>query len=199
TEAADFPDELFERRIWTIPRSRPDARAVAAAVELIRSSSRPVVIAGGGVHYSGATDTLRQFADLTGMPVAETQAGKGALPFDHRQAVGAMGATGTPCANRLARDADLVLVVGSRLGDFTTASKTAFARDGVKFVSINVTELDAQKLGALPLVGDARACLTELIAALSGWRVAPAYAARVTEEKAKWEEEVDRIFNLEHG
>ena len=197
-EAAEFPPALFESRVWTIPRARPDADALRTAADAIRGASQPLIIAGGGVHYSAAAEELQRFARATGIPVAETQAGKGALTFDHPQAVGAMGATGTPSANRLARDADVVLVVGSRLTDFTTASKSAFTREGVRFIAINVTELDAHKQSALALVGDARACLSELLPALDGWHVAPAYAARIADEKSKWEREVDRIYQLNH-
>jgi 3D-(3,5/4)-trihydroxycyclohexane-1,2-dione acylhydrolase (decyclizing) len=199
TEAAEFPSELFEARTWTIPRNRADAGAVRAAIDRIRASRRPFLVAGGGVLYSDATAALDRFAAATGIPVGETQAGKGSLRFDHPQAVGAIGATGTSAANRLARDADLVIVVGSRLSDFTTASKTAFAAEGVQFIAVNVAELDACKQGALPLVGDAREALGELTAALGGWHVAPAYAETIATEKAAWEREVDRIYNLNHG
>jgi 3D-(3,5/4)-trihydroxycyclohexane-1,2-dione acylhydrolase (decyclizing) len=145
------------------------------------------------VLYSGATATLAAFAECTGIPVAETQAGKGALRFDHPQSVGAIGATGTSAANRLARDADLVIVVGSRLSDFTTASKTAFASPAVRFISVNVAELDAYKHAAVPLVGDARAGLEELQAALGAWQVPPKYAGDVRSLKQAWEEETDRV------
>jgi len=198
-EAWDFPDALFEPRVWTIARNRPDTSAVRAAADIIRSARRPMIVAGGGVLYSEATATLKAFAAATGIPVAETQAGKGSLAFDDPQSVGAIGATGTLAANRVARAADVVMVIGSRLSDFTTASKTAFANDGVRFVSINVTELDSQKHAALPLVGDARAALEELQAALRGYRVAPDYSSEVAALKKGWEREVDRIYNLGHG
>jgi 3D-(3,5/4)-trihydroxycyclohexane-1,2-dione acylhydrolase (decyclizing) len=198
-EAFDFPGELFEPRVWTIARNRPDRAAVAAAAHVVRGAERPLIIAGGGVLYSEATESLKAFAAATGIPVAETQAGKGALAFDDPQAVGAIGATGTLSANRLAHDADLVLVVGSRLSDFTTASKTAFPRDGVRFVSINVAEGDAHKHASIPLVGDARATLDELRDALDGWRVGAEYGAEIAALKETWEREVDRIYNLGHG
>jgi len=184
-EAAEFPRSLFEPRVWTIPRNRPDAGAVRTAAEAIRASSRPTIVAGGGVLYSEATEALRDFARATGIPVGETQAGKGALAFDEPQAVGAIGVTGTTAANRLAREADLVLVVGSRLSDFTTASKTAFAAEQVRFITINVAELDACKHAALPLVGDARAGLEELGTALGSWSVTPKYAAEIAALKAR--------------
>jgi 3D-(3,5/4)-trihydroxycyclohexane-1,2-dione acylhydrolase (decyclizing) len=193
-EAAEFPAQLFEPRVWNIPRNRPDATALREAAAAIRASSRPFIVAGGGVLYAEATNALAEFARATGIPVGETQAGKGSLPFDHPQAVGAVGVTGTTAANRLARDADLVLVVGSRLSDFTTASKTAFAAERVRFVSINVAELDAFKHAALPLVGDARVTLDELLAALGSWRVEASYASQIAAEKASWEREVDEIY-----
>jgi 3D-(3,5/4)-trihydroxycyclohexane-1,2-dione acylhydrolase (decyclizing) len=193
-EAYDFPEGLFEPRVWTIPRNRPDAAAVRAAVDMIRASARPVIVAGGGVLYSEATGALLEFARATGIPVGETQAGKGALPFDAPQAVGAIGVTGTTAANRLAREADLVLVVGSRLSDFTTASKTAFAAPNVRFVNVNVAELDAHKHAALPLIGDARVTLDELRAALGSWRVSSKYEAEIASEKTGWEREVDEIY-----
>jgi 3D-(3,5/4)-trihydroxycyclohexane-1,2-dione acylhydrolase (decyclizing) len=199
TEAAEFPPELFEPRTWDVPRNRADAGAVRTASQWIRSATRPFIVAGGGVLYSEATATLERFAEATGIPVGETQAGKGSLRFDHPQAVGAVGATGTAAANRLARDADVVLVVGSRLSDFTTASRTAFAREGVRFINVNVAELDAYKQRALPLVGDARVTLEELGAALAGWRVDASYAQTIAAEKAAWEKEVDRIYNPNHG
>jgi 3D-(3,5/4)-trihydroxycyclohexane-1,2-dione acylhydrolase (decyclizing) len=198
-EAYDFSLDLFEPRTWTIARNRPDTAAVTAAAEAIRQSARPFIVAGGGVLYSEATGALRAFAEATGIPVGETQAGKGALPFDHPQAVGAVGVTGTSAANRLARDADVVIVVGTRLSDFTTASKSAFAAERVRFIAINVTELDALKHSALPLVGDARISLEELRAGLAGWRVSAAYLSETCVEKRQWEQEVDRIYHLNHG
>ncbi|MGB2715474.1 MAG: 3D-(3,5/4)-trihydroxycyclohexane-1,2-dione acylhydrolase (decyclizing) [Vicinamibacterales bacterium] len=193
-EAADFPNALFEPRTWTIPRNRPDPAAVRRAADLIRASSRPIIVAGGGVLYSEATGTLRDFVRATGIPVGETQAGKGALAFDEPQAVGAIGVTGTTAANRLARDADLVLVVGSRLSDFTTASKTAFAASNVRFININVAELDAYKHAALALIGDARGTLEELRTALGSWSVPAKYASEIASLKAGWEREVDEIY-----
>jgi 3D-(3,5/4)-trihydroxycyclohexane-1,2-dione acylhydrolase (decyclizing) len=193
-EAGEFPAALFEPRTWTIPRNRPDATAVRSAADLIRSSSRPIIVAGGGVLYSEATAALRDFVRATGIPVGETQAGKGALPFDEPQAVGAVGVTGTTAANRLARSADLVLVIGSRLSDFTTASKTAFAAPDVRFISINVAELDAYKHAALPLIGDALVTLEELRTALGTWSVSSKYASEIASLKAGWEQEVDEIY-----
>jgi 3D-(3,5/4)-trihydroxycyclohexane-1,2-dione acylhydrolase (decyclizing) len=192
-EAYDYPAALFEPRIWTVPRARADRDRMQEAARLIRSSSRPMIVAGGGVIYSEATDALRRFAEATGIAVGETQAGKGALPEPHPLTLGGIGATGTRAANRLARDADLVIVIGSRLSDFTTASKTAFQHEHVRFVTINVAELDAGKHAALPLVGDARAVLEELLPLVAGHRVSAEYADAVAASCTDWRLEVDRI------
>ena len=198
-EAFDFPDEFLSKRVWTVPRPRGDSESVRLAVERIRASRRPLLIAGGGVIYSGASDALSRFAAQTGIPVAETQAGKGSLCFDHPQEVGGMGVTGTPGANILAREADLVIGVGTRFSDFTTASKTAFQNRLVSFVNINVAEFDAYKHSATPVVADARVALEELAGALQGYRVSADYQDRVNRFRAGWEQEVDRIYNLGHG
>jgi 3D-(3,5/4)-trihydroxycyclohexane-1,2-dione acylhydrolase (decyclizing) len=198
-EAYDYPESFFGRRVWIVPRTRPDTGVLRLAATVLRSATQPLIIAGGGVLYSEATESLRRFAEATGIPVAETQAGKGSLPFDHPQAVGAIGVTGTSAANLLARDADVVLVVGSRLSDFTTASKTAFGHPNVRFVTINVAEPDACKHAAVPLVGDARATLDELATGVAGYTTSVALRARVTALKADWEREVDRIYHLNHG
>jgi len=194
-EAFAYPETLFEKRVWTIPRPRADEELLRRAAELLRSSQTPLIIAGGGVIYSGATSSLRRLAEMTGIAVAETQAGKGSLPWDHPRALGAIGVTGTRGANVVAREADLVLVVGSRLTDFTTASKTAFGHPEVRFIGINVAEMDAGKLSALPLVGDARVTLDELAGQLSGYDVGADYRQRVAKLRAEWDAEVDRIYH----
>ena len=198
-EAFDYPDELFQKRVWHIARPEPERVLLALAAEWIRAASHPLIVAGGGVIYSEATEALAQFAAQTGIPVGETQAGKGSLPFDHPQNLGAIGVTGTPGANLAARQADVVLTIGTRLSDFTTASKTAFQNPLVRFVSINVAEFDAFKHAALPLVSDARIGLERLASAVQGYRVSPRYAQSIAEWKARWEEETDRIFGLRHG
>jgi 3D-(3,5/4)-trihydroxycyclohexane-1,2-dione acylhydrolase (decyclizing) len=198
-EAYDFPEALFARRVWRIARPRPDASLLRAAAARLAQAKTPLIIAGGGVIYSEATESLRRFAEATGIAVVETHAGKGALSFDHPQALGAMGVTGTPGANRLAREADVVVIVGSRLSDFTTASKTAFQHPGVTFIAVNVSEFDAGKHQAMPLVGDAKATLDEWGALMADWQVSSAYRDRVAREKAAWEAEVDRIYHLGHG
>jgi 3D-(3,5/4)-trihydroxycyclohexane-1,2-dione acylhydrolase (decyclizing) len=193
-EAWDFPDELFEPRVWRIPRPLPDERGLADAAELIAAARRPLIVAGGGVLYSDATAALRALVDATGIPVAETQAGKGALPYDHPAALGAIGVTGTPGANVVARDADVVIGVGTRWSDFTTASRTAFQHPDVRFVNVNVAAFDAHKHAGLALVGDARATLEGLLAALRGHRVEAAYADRVAELNREWDAEVERLY-----
>ena len=198
-EAWDCPADLFRKRIWHVPRPRADRALLGRAAEWIRAAKRPLIIAGGGVIYSDASAALAAFAEATGIPVAETQAGKGALPFDHPQSLGALGVTGTPGANRIAREADLVIALGTRLGDFATASKTAFQDPAVRFIGINVQEMDAHKHCALPLVADARVTLEELKAAASGYRVAADRSAQVARLKAEWETEADRLFDEPHG
>jgi 3D-(3,5/4)-trihydroxycyclohexane-1,2-dione acylhydrolase (decyclizing) len=193
TEAYDYPAALFEPRVWSIPRPRADRERLHDAARLIRSSRAPIVVAGGGAIYSEATDALRAFVEATGIPVGETQAGKGALPEPHAMALGGIGATGTRAANVLARDADLVVVVGSRLSDFTTASKSAFQRDDVRFIAINVAEMDAFKHAAMPLVGDARAVLEELTPLVAGYHVTAEYTDTIARLTAAWRAEVDVV------
>jgi 3D-(3,5/4)-trihydroxycyclohexane-1,2-dione acylhydrolase (decyclizing) len=193
TEAYDYPAALFEPRVWTIARTRADRDRLREAAALVRASRRPMIVAGGGVIYSEATAALRAFADATGIPVGETQAGKGALPEPHPLTAGGVGATGTLAANLLARDADLVIVVGSRLSDFTTASKTAFQHEHVRFISINVSELDAGKHAAVPLLGDARAVLEELRELVAGYHVGAEYTETIAQLTTAWRAEVDRV------
>lgn len=197
TEAWDYPEELFEKRVWDIPRVRADRQLLNRTAEWIRKAKRPIIVAGGGVLYSDATEDLKKFVEATGIAVGETQAGKGALPFDHPQNLGPIGVTGTPGANILAREADLVINIGTRLSDFTTASKTAFQNPGVRFIGINVCELDAHKHAALPLLGDAKATLQEL--ADIDYQVSADYREKVSRFKREWEAEVDRLFHLGHG
>jgi 3D-(3,5/4)-trihydroxycyclohexane-1,2-dione acylhydrolase (decyclizing) len=198
-EAYDYPVELFRPRLWHVPRARPDEAALRRAVALIQGARRPLIVAGGGVIYSEATAELAAFATATGIPVGETQAGKGALPFDHPANLGAIGVTGTSGANLLARDADLVLGIGTRYSDFTTASKTAFQHPDVRFINLNVVELDACKHAGLALVGDARETLRALGAALAGWSVEPAYRQTAARHNLAWDAEVERMYRLGHG
>jgi 3D-(3,5/4)-trihydroxycyclohexane-1,2-dione acylhydrolase (decyclizing) len=195
TEAYDFPAAFLAERVWRVPRRLPDEAALAEAVAAIRSARRPLVVAGGGVVYSEATGALRRLCEQTGIPVGETQAGKGSLPYDHPSNLGAIGATGTFAANRVAAEADLVIGVGTRFTDFTTASKTAFRDRAVRFVTINVAELDAAKHAGIPLLGDARATLERLAELLDGYEVDREGPARLSRE---WDEEVARLYAVEH-
>ncbi len=198
-EAFDYPEHFFEKRVWTIPRPRPDETLFRRAVEMIRQAKRPLIIAGGGVIYSEATEVLRRFVEQTGIPVGETQAGKGSLRYDHPFNLGAIGVTGTFAANTIARDADLVIGIGTRYTDFTTASKTLFQNPEVRFININVAEFDAYKMRALPLVADARVVLEMLLEALSDYRTDEAYQAQVKRLHDEWDTEVERLYNVQHG
>ncbi|MCP2329488.1 3D-(3,5/4)-trihydroxycyclohexane-1,2-dione acylhydrolase (decyclizing) [Hamadaea flava] len=198
-EAYDFPEDFFAERVWRVRRPAPDAETLAEAVELLRTASRPLIVAGGGVIYSEATEALRELAEATGIPVAETQAGKGSLAYDHLAALGAVGATGTHAANEIARDADVVLGVGTRWSDFTTASRSLFANPGVRFVNLNVAGLDAYKHAGLALVGDAREGLTALRGQLEGWSVAPAYRDEVRSLAAAWDDTVSAAYAANHA
>ena len=198
-EAFDYPAALFERRVWHIPRMPPEAELLARAVGWMRAARRPLIIIGGGVIYSEASEALDRLARATGIPVAETQAGKGALPWDHPQNVGAIGVSGGSAANTLAGEADLVIAAGTRLGDFPTASKTAFQDSGVRFVNINVAESDAHKQAALPLAADARIALEQLGEALGGYSVSADYRARVGALRREWQAEVDRLVKARQG
>ena len=198
-EAADWPEELFAERVWHVARPVPEPAALERAVAEIRSARRPLVVAGGGVIYSGATEALRAFAEATGVPVAETQAGKGSLRYDHPQSVGAVGATGTTAANALAAEADLVIGIGTRYSDFTTASRSVFAADRVRFVNLNVASLDAHKLAATALVADAREGLGALTEQLTGWQVHADHRERATRLACEWDETVEAAYTLGHG
>jgi 3D-(3,5/4)-trihydroxycyclohexane-1,2-dione acylhydrolase (decyclizing) len=198
-EAFDYPDHFFEKRIWTIARPRCDRQLLTQAAQWIRSARQPLIIAGGGVLYSEASQALAEFASRTGIPVVETQAGKGSLAYDHPQALGAMGVTGTPGANVVAREADLIIGIGTRYSDFTSASQTAFQNPAVRFINVNVCEFDAGKQAALPLIGDAQATLQELTKALKDLKVIAAYSARIKSLREAWEKEVNRIYNLNWG
>jgi 3D-(3,5/4)-trihydroxycyclohexane-1,2-dione acylhydrolase (decyclizing) len=195
-EAYDYPAALFDKRVWRIPRNRPDRTALGQAVQWIRQAKQPLIVAGGGVKYSEATAALLAFVEQTGIPVGETMAGKGSLRYDHPLCLGAIGVTGTSAANILAQEADLIIGIGTRYSDFTTASKTQFRHPDVRFLNLNVAEFDAYKHNALPLVGDARATLEELSEALAGYSVDPAYGSRASQLHDEWEAEVDRIYAI---
>ncbi len=197
-QAYDWPERLFRTRVWPIARSVPEPEAVSRATGVIRSARRPLIIAGGGVLYSGAQDTLRRLAEQTGIPVADTQAGKGAVPWDHPQAVGGVGSTGTPPANALAAAADVVIGVGTRYSDFTTASRTAFADPDVRFVNLNVAAFDAAKESATAMVADARRGLEALAGGLASYRVTDAYAEHYRRLTERWTPVVERAYHLGH-
>jgi len=192
-EAFDVPAAFLEPRTWTVFRRPPAPEALRRAVASIRAARRPLIVAGGGVIYGEATAALRAFADSTGIPVCETQAGRGALISEHPLSLGAVGATGTAAANRLARDADLVIGIGTRYSDFTTASKSAFQDPDVTFVNVNVASLDAVKHSGLAVEADARVALEELRAALDDHRADPDWTARAATESAAWAREVARV------
>jgi 3D-(3,5/4)-trihydroxycyclohexane-1,2-dione acylhydrolase (decyclizing) len=198
-EAYDFPEKFFERRVWHIGRPLPDPAELDRAVEFIRNSTRPMIVAGGGVIYSGAADALRRFAEQTGIPVGETQAGKGSMPYDHPCSLGAVGATGTFAANRVANEADVVIGVGTRWTDFTTASKTAFQNPEVRFINVNIADFDAAKHAGLRLVGDAQATLEALWEALAGYEVSSEYREQNARLNEEWDHEVGRLYALDHG
>jgi 3D-(3,5/4)-trihydroxycyclohexane-1,2-dione acylhydrolase (decyclizing) len=195
-EAYDYPEELFQKRVWLIRRGQPDQLSRERAVAAIRKARRPLIVAGGGVLMSEASAALADFVAKTGIPVGETQAGKGSLAWDHPQSMGAIGATGTLAANRLAHSADLIIGVGTRYSDFTSASMTAFQNPDVTFVNINTAEFDAYKVGAIPVVADARVTLEQLTAALQGTKVSAEYATEIAGLKSQWEAEVDRLLNF---
>jgi len=195
-EAYDYPVELFQKRVWLIRRPAGDAVSLARATKAIAGSRKPLIVAGGGVLFSEASAALAAFVSQTGIPVAETQAGKGSLPYDHPQCVGAIGATGNLAANRLAREADLVIGLGTRYSDFTSASMTAFQNPEVRFVNVNTAEFDAYKVSAIPVVADARVALEALATSLTDYKIGGEYASLVAELRQAWEAEVDRLFHL---
>ncbi|WP_405512037.1 3D-(3,5/4)-trihydroxycyclohexane-1,2-dione acylhydrolase (decyclizing) [Streptomyces canus] len=198
-EAHDWPVSFFRRRVWNVGRPVPEAAAIERAARLLRNAKRPLIVAGGGAVYSGAETELRAFAEATGIPVADTHAGKGAVPWDHPYAVGGIGSTGSYAANELAKDADVVLGIGTRYSDFTTASHTVFGNPGVAFVNLNVARLDAVKHSAVPLVADARLGIQALAGALSDWEVEPEYRAQVRQLVSRTRQIEDECFNRGHG
>jgi 3D-(3,5/4)-trihydroxycyclohexane-1,2-dione acylhydrolase (decyclizing) len=198
-EAFDWPVECFRKRIWRVGRPAPEADAVARVAALLASAERPLIVAGGGVVYSEAETALRAFAEATGIPVADTHAGKGAVPWDHPAAVGGLGSTGTTAANALAAQADVVLGIGTRYSDFTTASHTVFQDPDVTFANLNVARLDAAKHSAEMLLADARAGLTALAKALAGWSVSDGYRAEALRLAEAWHATADACIAVGHG
>ncbi|EST38003.1 3D-(3,5/4)-trihydroxycyclohexane-1,2-dione hydrolase [Streptomycetaceae bacterium MP113-05] len=198
-EAYDWPADLFAERVWKVRRPLPDPDALAEAAAALWAAECPLIVAGGGVHHSGAEEALATLVEATGIPVASTQSGKGALRYDHPCDLGGIGHTGTPNADDRARAADLVLGVGTRWTDFTTASMTLFRNPGVRFVNLNIAPPDTGRMSGLPLVADARAGLEVLTEALRGYRVDPCYEAKYTGAKARWERNVDSAYEAEDG
>ncbi len=193
-EAYDWPTELFSKRVWHVSRPLPERSMLEAAAEIIRSAERPLIVAGGGVTYSRAQDALAAFCEATGIPVGQSQAGKGTLVYDHPQCLGAIGSTGTTAANTIAREADVVIGIGTRYSDFTTASRTAFQNPGVRFVNINVAGIDAIKNAGLVVQADARESLAALLPLLDGYRVNEDYIRKYTELDAAWDDKVQKVY-----
>ncbi len=193
-EVYEFPVELFKKRVWAIQRTRADKKILKQAIELIKKAKNPVIVAGGGVHYSEANAELKKLVNKTGIPVVETFAGKGALHFDEEQNLGAVGVTGTPGAIAVCEKADVVIGIGTRYSDFTTISQSGFQHPSVKFININVCEFDAFKQSAVPVVADAKETLTDLIKELSDYKVSDKYAASIKKHHAQWNKAVDKIY-----
>ncbi len=196
-EAFDWPESLFAERVWRVRRPVPEAAEVSAGAAVIASAKRPLIVAGGGVIYSGATTALARFCERTGIPVAQTQAGKGALPYDHPQSLGAVGSTGTTAANAIAADADVVIGIGTRYSDFTTASRTAFANPDVRFVNINVAPMDSVKHSGLSVLADAREAIDALDAALPDYRVADEFGDEISRLAAAWDDIVTAAYRVD--
>lgn len=196
TEAFEYPVSLFEKRIWTIPRMRADEDLYNQSVDLLKGAKKPFIISGGGVIYSDASRELSDLTNLTGIPVGETQAGKGALPFDHPANLGSIGVTGSSAANPTAEEADVVLLLGTRLNDFTTASKSQFQNPDVRFIHVNVCSMDAHKLSSLPLEADAKVTLKQFLKDLNGYKIPEEYRTKIEERRNEWLAEMERVTSL---
>ena len=193
-EAFDFPSALFQKKVWYVGRTMPDASLLEKAINQIRNSKKPLIVSGGGTIYSGATEVLKEFVNLTGIPVTETFAGKGSLKYDNPKNLGAAGVTGTPGAIEMAKETDLVIGIGTRYSDFTTISKSAFQHPNVKFININITEFDSFKHGALPLVGDAKAILEIINTKLGDFKVTDDYRKKVEQFNTSWDDYVSEMY-----
>lgn len=194
SEAFDFPTKLFDKKVWHIPRNRPDADLLKKAAELVKAAKKPVILSGGGVLYSDAEKILNQLAAKTGIPVGETYAGKGAVKYNEPYALGGLGATGTKGSIEIANEADVVIGIGTRYGDFITGSRSIFKNPKVQFININVCDMDGFKMGGLPLKGDAKATLQELGKLLKNYEVSKAYRNKIARLNKGWEKEVQRIY-----
>ena len=195
-EAYDYPESFFAKRVWRLARREPEREVIEEAAAVIRGAKKPILVCGGGVRYSEAHAEFRAFAEATGIPFGETQAGKSAVVWDHPLNLGGIGTTGCSAANEIAREADVVIGVGTRYTDFTTASKWLF-REDAKFVNINVSEFQALKLDAVPVVADAKKALPVLLEALDGY-CAP-YTDEVTQARARWKQELERLDGITFG
>lgn len=198
-EAYDFPVSFFEKRVWPVQRLRPDKQSLQQAITAIKNAKKPIIIAGGGVLYSEATAELKKLVNATGIPVAETFAGKGSLRYDEPQNLGAAGVTGTPGAIAMAAAADVVIGIGTRYSDFTTISEAAFQNKEVQFVNINVAEFDAFKHSAIPVVGDAKEILKELVTALKDYKVPAGFRSQVEKYNKQWDKKVEEVYSYRHG
>jgi len=196
-EAHDWPESLFAERTWHVARPLPERSVIARAAEVIRAAKKPLIVAGGGVIYSDASDALAAFCEKTGIPVGQSQAGKGALPYDHPQSVGAVGSTGTTAANALATEADVVIGIGTRYSDFTSASRTAFNNPDVKFVNVNVASIDSVKQGGVSVVSDAREAIEALGVALGDYSVSDEYRTRTADLAKEWDDTVSAVYKLD--
>ena len=196
-EAFDWPESLFAPRTWHVARPLPEKSVITRAAEVIRSATKPMIVAGGGVIYSGATEALASLCEKTGIPVGQSQAGKGSLPYDHPQSVGAVGSTGTTAANALASEADVIIGIGTRYSDFTSASRTAFNNPNVRFVNINVASIDSVKQGGISVVSDAREALDALAVELADYEVNPDYRTRTADLAFEWDRIVSSAYEIE--
>ncbi|MEX0770870.1 MAG: 3D-(3,5/4)-trihydroxycyclohexane-1,2-dione acylhydrolase (decyclizing) [Balneolaceae bacterium] len=196
TEAYSYPSSLFEKRVWAIPRTRPDEDLYRQAIGLLKTAKKPFIIAGGGVLYSEATETLKEFTEQTGIPVGETQAGKGSLPFDHPANLGSIGVTGSLAANKTAEEADVVLLLGTRLNDFTTASKSQFQNPDVRFIHVNICSMDAHKLSSLPLEADAKVTLEHFLEDLDDFSIVKSYRQTLSERRQEWLSQMEEATHL---
>jgi 3D-(3,5/4)-trihydroxycyclohexane-1,2-dione acylhydrolase (decyclizing) len=196
-EGHDWPESLFAERTWHVARAMPERSVITRAAQVIRAATKPLIVAGGGVIYSDATDALAAFCEQTGIPVGQSQAGKGALPYDHPQSVGAIGSTGTTAANALAAEADVVIGIGTRYTDFTSASRTAFNNPDVRFVNVNVASIDSVKQGGVSVVSDAREAIEALGVELGNYSVDDDYRTRTADLAGEWEDTVSAVFQLD--
>jgi len=196
-ESYDFPIEFFQKRVWYISRPSPDHRLIEKAVKIIKNSKNPMIVSGGGVIYSEAEQELEKFIDQCGIPVAETFAGKGSLHYKNPLNLGAMGATGTKGASKIAQNADVVIGIGTRYGDFTSASKSAWQNPDVTFININIAELDAFKQSAIPLQGDAKYTLDILAKSLKGYNTGKSYVDKIRQLNTEWDKIVDKVYSVE--